>query len=188
MDSSSSDEPIKYAPNRLGIALIPAGVIGLVLSVYAIYAIGHWQGGWAYIAIFVFFLQHCLCAFCAKPYFGSDYSASNLGLNLFRSREILHDGQYGARDVREPICTVSEIKTGWGNPSNGAKAAAWKSTCVIVASAANDGGTNACLRNRFNRTWAAESVAPDDFLKRPQPDPTVRIGINDQAADHLGVV
>ena len=38
MDSSSSDEPIKYAPNRLGIALIAAGVIGLVLSVYAIYA------------------------------------------------------------------------------------------------------------------------------------------------------
>jgi hypothetical protein len=46
MDSSSSDEPIKYAPNRLGIALIAAGVIGLVLSVYAIYAMGQWQGIW----------------------------------------------------------------------------------------------------------------------------------------------
>jgi hypothetical protein len=55
MDSSSSDEPIKYAPNRLGIALIAAGVIGLVLSVYAIYAMGQWQGIWVYIAIFVFF-------------------------------------------------------------------------------------------------------------------------------------
>ena len=55
MDSSSSDEPIKYAPNRLGIALIAAGVIGLVLSVYAIYAMGHWQGIWVYIAIFAFF-------------------------------------------------------------------------------------------------------------------------------------
>ena len=55
MDSSSSDEPIKYAPNRLGIALIVAGVIGLVLSVYAIYAMGHWQGIWVYIAIFAFF-------------------------------------------------------------------------------------------------------------------------------------
>ena len=41
MDSFSSDEPIKYAPNRLGIALIAAGLIGLVLSVYAIYAMGH---------------------------------------------------------------------------------------------------------------------------------------------------
>ena len=46
MDSSSSDEPIKYAPNRLGIALIAAGMIGLVLSVYAIYAMGNWQGIW----------------------------------------------------------------------------------------------------------------------------------------------
>lgn len=55
MDSSSSDEPIKYAPNRLGIALIAAGLIGLVLSVYAIYAMGYWQGIWVYIAIFVFF-------------------------------------------------------------------------------------------------------------------------------------
>ena len=55
MDSSSSDEPIKYAPNRLGIALIAAGLIGLVLSVYAIYAMGHWQGIWVYIAIFAFF-------------------------------------------------------------------------------------------------------------------------------------
>jgi len=36
MDTSSSDELIKYAPNRLGIALIAAGLIGLVLSVYAI--------------------------------------------------------------------------------------------------------------------------------------------------------
>ena len=140
MDSSSSDEPIKYAPNRLGIALIVAGVIGLVLSVYAIYAMGHWQWIWVYIAIFAFFFhQHCLRSFCAKPYFGSDYSASNLGLNLFRSREIFHDGQYGARHIREPICTVSKVKTGRGNPSNGVKAAAWKSTCVAVASAANDG-------------------------------------------------
>jgi hypothetical protein len=56
MDSSSSDEPIKYAPNRLGIALIAAGLIGLVLSVYAIYAMGYWQGIWVYIAIFMFFL------------------------------------------------------------------------------------------------------------------------------------
>ena len=55
MDSTSSDEPIKYAPNRLGIALIAAGLIGLVLSVYAIYAMGYWQGIWVYIAIFVFF-------------------------------------------------------------------------------------------------------------------------------------
>ena len=55
MDSSSSDEPIKFAPNRLGIALIAAGLIGLVLSVYAIYAMGHWQGIWVYIAIFAFF-------------------------------------------------------------------------------------------------------------------------------------
>ena len=123
MDSSSSDEPIKYAPNRLGIALIAAGVIGLVLSVYAIYAMGHWQGIWVYIAIFAFFHQNRLCTFCAKPYFGSDYSASNLGLSLFRSREIFHDGQYEARDVRELICTLSEIKTGWGNHSNGTKTA-----------------------------------------------------------------
>jgi hypothetical protein len=36
---------------------------------------------------------------------------------------------------------VSEIKTGWGNPSNGVKAAAWKSACVIVAIMADDGGT-----------------------------------------------
>ena len=55
MDSSSSDEPIKYAPNRLGIALIAAGLFGLVLSVYAFYVIGHWQGIWVYIAIFAFF-------------------------------------------------------------------------------------------------------------------------------------
>ena len=51
MDSSSSDEPIKYAPNRLGIALIAAGLISLVLSVYAIYAMGHWQGIWVYIFV-----------------------------------------------------------------------------------------------------------------------------------------
>ena len=51
MDSSSSDEPIKYAPNRLGIALIAAGLIGLVLSVYAIYGMGHWQGIWVYIFV-----------------------------------------------------------------------------------------------------------------------------------------
>ena len=38
-----------------GIALIVAGVIGLVLSVYAIHAMGHWQGIWVYIAIFAFF-------------------------------------------------------------------------------------------------------------------------------------
>jgi hypothetical protein len=55
MDSSASGEPIKYAPNRLGIALIAAGVIGLVLYVYAIYAMGHWQEIWVYIAIFAFF-------------------------------------------------------------------------------------------------------------------------------------
>ena len=139
MDSSSSDEPIKYAPNRLGIALIAAGVIGLVLSVYAIYAMGQWQGIWVYIAIFAFFHQHRLCAFYAKPHLGSDYFASNLSLNLFRSREIFHDGQYGARCVCEPICTVSKVKTGWGNPTNGVKVVAWKSTCVAVASAANDG-------------------------------------------------
>ena len=71
MDSSSSDEPIKYAPNRLGITLIAADLIGLVLSVYAVYAMGHWQGIWVYIAIFAFFHQHRLCAFCAKPHFGS---------------------------------------------------------------------------------------------------------------------
>jgi hypothetical protein len=46
MDSSSSDEPIKYAPNRLGIALIAGGLVGLVLSVYEIYPMGHWQGIW----------------------------------------------------------------------------------------------------------------------------------------------
>ena len=103
MDSSSSDEPIKYAPNRLGIALIAAGMIGLVLSVYAIYAMGHWQWIWVYIAIFAFFHQHRLCAFCAKPHFGSDYPTSNLGLNLFRSHEIFHDGQYGARYVGKAI-------------------------------------------------------------------------------------
>ena len=34
----------------------------------------------------------------------------------------------------------------------------------------------------------AESAAPIDFPKRSQPDPTVHIGINDQAANHLGVV
>ena len=62
MDSSSSDEPIKYAPNRLGIALIAAGMIGLVLSVYAIYAMGHWQGIWVYIAIFAFFFTSIACA------------------------------------------------------------------------------------------------------------------------------
>lgn len=140
MDSSSSDEPIKYAPNRLGIALIAAGMIGLVLSVYAIYAMGYWQGIWVYIAIFAFFFhQHRLYAFCAQPHFGSDYPTSNLGLNLFRSWKIFHDGQYGARDVGEPICTVSEIKTGWVNLTNGVKTAAWKSACVIVASAADDG-------------------------------------------------
>ena len=55
MDSSSSDEPIKYAPNRLGIALNAAGLIGLVLSEYAIYVMGHWQGIWVYIAILAFF-------------------------------------------------------------------------------------------------------------------------------------
>ena len=55
MESSSSDEPIKYAPSLLGIALIAAGLIGLVLSVYAIYALGHWQVIWVYIAIFAFF-------------------------------------------------------------------------------------------------------------------------------------
>ena len=86
MDSTSSDEPIKYAQNRLGVALIAAGVIGLILSVYAIYAMGHWQGIWIYIAIFAFFFQqHCLCSFGAKPHFGSDYPTPNLGLNLFRS-------------------------------------------------------------------------------------------------------
>ena len=46
MDSFSSGEQIECAPNRLGIALIAAGLIGLVLSVYAIYALGHWQGIW----------------------------------------------------------------------------------------------------------------------------------------------
>jgi hypothetical protein len=62
---SSSDEPIKYAPNRLGIALIAAGVIGLVLSVYAIYAMGQWQGIWVYIAIFAFFsLASPVCILC----------------------------------------------------------------------------------------------------------------------------
>ena len=65
MDSSSSDEPFKYAPNRLGIALITAGLIGLVLSVYAIYVIGHWQGIWVYIAIFAFFsLASPVCILC----------------------------------------------------------------------------------------------------------------------------
>ena len=61
MDSSSSDEPIKYAPNWLGIALIAAGMIGLVLSVYAIYAMGYWQGIWVYIAIFAFFFTSIAC-------------------------------------------------------------------------------------------------------------------------------
>ena len=61
MDSSSWDETIKYAPNRLGIALIAAGMIGLVLSVYAIYAMGHWQGIWVYIAIFAFFFTSIAC-------------------------------------------------------------------------------------------------------------------------------
>ena len=61
MDSSSSDEPIKYAPNRLAVALIAAGLIGLVLSVYAIYAMGHWQGIWVYIAIFAFFFTSIAC-------------------------------------------------------------------------------------------------------------------------------
>jgi hypothetical protein len=55
MDSSSSDEPIKYALNRLGISLIAAGLIGLVLSIYAIYAMRYWQGIWVCIAIFAFF-------------------------------------------------------------------------------------------------------------------------------------
>ena len=146
MDSTSSDEPIKYAPNRLGIILIAVGLIGLVLSVYVIYAMGHLQGLWVYIAIFSFFFhQYRLCAFCAQPYFGSDHPTSYLGLYLFRSREIFHDGQYGARHVGEPIGTVSEIKTDWGNPTNGVKTFAWKSTCVTVAFAANDGGTIACL-------------------------------------------
>ena len=61
MDSSASGEPIKYAPNRLGIALIAAGVIGLVLYVYAIYAMGHWQEIWVYIAIFAFFFTSIAC-------------------------------------------------------------------------------------------------------------------------------
>ena len=61
MDSSSWDETIKYAPNRLGIALIAAGMIGLVLSVYAIYAMGYWQGIWVYIAIFAFFFTSIAC-------------------------------------------------------------------------------------------------------------------------------
>jgi hypothetical protein len=61
MDCSSSDEPIKYAPNRLGIALIAAGLIGLVLSVYAFYVMGHWQGIWVYIAIFAFFFTSIAC-------------------------------------------------------------------------------------------------------------------------------
>jgi hypothetical protein len=63
MDSTSSDEPIKYAPNRLGVALIAVGVIGLILSVYAIYAMGHWQGIWIYIAIFAFFFSAALPVF-----------------------------------------------------------------------------------------------------------------------------
>lgn len=70
MDSSSSDEPIKYAPNRLGIALIAAGMIGLVLSVYAIYAMGHWQGIWVYIAIFAFFFSPAslACILCSAAF------------------------------------------------------------------------------------------------------------------------
>ena len=139
MDSSSSDEPIKYAPNRLGITLIVAGVIGLVCPYTRFTPWGIGSGSGFTSQFLRFFHQHCLRSFCAKPYFGSDYSASNLGLNLFRSREIFHDGQYGARHIREPICTVSKVKTGRGNPSNGVKAAAWKSTCVAVASAANAG-------------------------------------------------
>ena len=61
MDSSSSDEPIKYAPNRLGVALIASVVIGLVLSIYAIYAMGHWQEIWIYIAILAFFFSSIAC-------------------------------------------------------------------------------------------------------------------------------
>ena len=56
-------------------------------------------------------------------------------------------------------------------------------------------GTHRNFRQRrADQLWvthfygAAESAAPDDFPKRPQPDPTVHIGINDQAADQLGVV
>ena len=140
MDSSSSDEPIKYAPNRLGIALTATGVIGLVLSVYAIYATGQWQGIWVYIAIFAFFFTSIACVhFVLSRILGRIILRQIWGFNLFRSREIFHDGQYGARDVCEPICTVSKVKTGWGNPKNGVKAAAWKSTCIAVASAANDG-------------------------------------------------
>ena len=49
-------------------------------------------------------------------------------------------------------------------------------------------------QRQANQFWAKhfyeadESAVPDDFLKRPQPDPTVHIGINDQVANHLGVV
>ena len=49
-------------------------------------------------------------------------------------------------------------------------------------------------QRRANQPWVihfygeAESAAPDDFPIRPQPDPTVHIGINDQEADQLGVV
>ena len=88
MDCSSSDEPIKYAPNRLGIALIAAGLIGLVLSVYAFYVIGHWQGIWVYIAIFAFFFtsiayEHSLLIRILDRII--------LRHNLFRSHEIFHD-------------------------------------------------------------------------------------------------
>jgi len=103
MDSSSSDEPIKYAPNRLGIALIAAfDRIGFVRIRDLRH--GTLAGDLGLHRNFcVIFHQHCLCAFCAKPHFRSDYPTSNLGLNLFKSHEIFHDGQYGARYVGKAI-------------------------------------------------------------------------------------
>ena len=140
MDSASSDEPIKYAPNRLGIALIAAGLIGLVLSVYAIYAMGYWQGIWVYIAIFVFFFTSIACVHSVLSRILDRIILRQIWALTYSDRaKYFMTDNYGARDVREPICTKPEIKAGWGNPSNGVKAAAWKSTFVIVAFAANDG-------------------------------------------------
>jgi hypothetical protein len=140
MDSSSSDEPIKYAPNRLGIALIAAGMIGLVLSVYAIYAMGHWQGIWVYIAIFAFFFTSIACMHSVLSRILDRIILRQIWALTYsdRAKYFMTDNM-GRVMSGEPICTVSEIKTGWGNLTNGVKTAAWKSACVIVASAADDG-------------------------------------------------
>lgn len=55
MQSFFPDISHKHASNRIGYLLIIAGLVGLIMSAVAIYAIGDWQGIWVYVAIFAFF-------------------------------------------------------------------------------------------------------------------------------------